>query len=187
MRRIEARDIMRYFVAYFDIEKPIVEAIRNGKGEAKQNACHKYINSYMGIGRNFKSNASPMLLITIENMLKNEGNQGVAELSDRYVRNDLVSRPEIKQVKVAASKLLWLYDHNTIIMDNNNMKILRVTNYNDYVIKWKDQFQLKLSELNDVIQSSFNNIDPIINQNWFKMRVFDMYLLSVYDEMNNTY
>lgn len=63
----------------------------------------------MKIGRNFKSNSSEMLLHTIENMLLNEGNLGVEELSDRYVRNELVSRPEIKNVKVAASKMLWLY------------------------------------------------------------------------------
>lgn len=185
MRKIEPIDIMRYYVAYYDIEKKLVNAIRNGKGEEKEKACHTYINSYMGIGRNFKTNSSPMLLITVENMLKNEGNLGVEELSDRYVRNELVSRPEIKNVKVAASKLLWLYEPETIIMDNNNMHVLKAFDYPTYVHIWNEVFELKHSEIDEVINTSFRNLDNIVHERWFKMRVLDMYLLSLYDEMKN--
>jgi len=181
-RKIEPRDIMRYYVAYYDIEKNIVETIKHDKGEEKFKACHKYMNSYMGIGRNFKSNSSPMLLGTIENMLRNEGNLGVEVLSDRYVANGMASKPNIKNLQVAASKLLWLYDHDTIIMDNNNMRLLKAVNYKKYVEKWNELYNAKLSEINEVIDTYFKNIDNIMNENWFKMRVFDMYLLSVYDK-----
>lgn len=184
MRKIEPIDIMRYYVAYYDTEKKLVNAIRNGKGEKKEKACHTYINSYMGIGRNFKTNSSPMLLITVENMLKNEGNLGVEELSDRYVRNELVSRPEIKNVKVAASKLLWLYEPETIIMDNNNMHVLKAFDYPTYVQKWNELFESKHSEIDEVISTSFRNLDNIVHERWFKMRVFDMYLLSIYSKNN---
>lgn len=184
-RKIEPIDIMRYYVAYYDTEKKLIDTIRNGKGEEKERACHTYINSYMGIGRNFKTNSSPMLLITVENMLKNEGNLGVEELSDRFVRNDLVSRPEIKNVKVAASKLLWLYEPETIIMDNNNMNVLKAYDYSTYVQKWNELFESKLLEINEVVNSLFSNLDNVMNERWFKMRVFDMYLLSVYDEAKN--
>lgn len=183
-REIQPRDIMRYYVAYYDIEKKLIEAIRNGKGEGKEKACHTFINSYMGIGRNFKSNASSMLLITVENMLKNEGNLGVEELSDRYIRNELASKPETQNVKVAASKLLWLYEPETVIMDNNNMKVLKAYDYPSYVQKWNEQFDSKLPEIDELISSVFSNLDNIMQERWFKMRVFDMYLLSIYAENN---
>ena len=186
LRKVESRDIMRYYVAYYDIEKKLVNAIRNGKGEEKEKACHTYINSYMGIGRNFKTNSSPMLLITIENMLLNEGNLGVEELSDRYVRNELVSRPEIKNVKVAASKLLWLYEPETIIMDNNNMNVLKAYDYSTYVQKWNELFESKLPEIDEVISSLFPNFDNVMNERWFKMRVFDLFLLSIYKESDTS-
>ena len=136
----------------------------------------------MGIGRNFKPNSSPMLLITIENMLRNEGNLGVEVLSDRYVANGMASKPNIKNLQVAASKLLWLYNHETIIMDNNNMKILKANNYKEYAFKWTELYNSKLLEIDKVIDTNFKKMDSIINEKWFKMRIFDMYLLSVYDE-----
>jgi len=184
MRKIEPIDIMHYYVAYHDSEKEIVEAIRIEKGKRKYEACHKFLNGYMKIGRNFKSNSSEMLLHTIENMLLNEGNLGVEELSDRYVRNELVSRPEIKNVKVAASKLLWLYEPETIIMDNNNMHVLKAFDYPTYVQKWNEVFESKHSEIDEVINTSFRNLDNIVHERWFKMRVFDMYLLSIYSKNN---
>lgn len=182
IRKIEPRDIMRYYVAYYDIEKRIIDTIRYNKGDEKFKACHKYMHSYMGIGRNFKSNSAPMLLATIENMLRNEGNLGVEILSDRFVINELASKPIIKNLQVAASKLLWLYDHETIIMDNNNMKMLKTFNYKDYTKKWDAFFNLILPDINEVINKKFKKMDSILNEKWFKMRIFDMYLLSVYSE-----
>jgi hypothetical protein len=181
MRKIEPRDIMRYYVAYYDIEKNIIESIKSKDLKSKEEAYYKYVN-YMKIVRNFKSKSANMVLITVQNMLKNDGNLGVEEISDRFVRGELVSRPEIKNVKVAASKLLWLYDKETIIMDNNNMKILKASNYKDYLIKWNKLYASKLNEIDDTIKTYFKNFDEILNEKWFKYRIFDMYLLAVYAE-----
>ena len=191
MRKIEPRDIMRYYVTYFDIEKNILEEIKSSDRNIRNKAYYKYVNKLMKIGRNFKPQSADMVLITIKNMLKNEGNLGVEELSDRYVRNELVSRPEIKNVKVASSKLLWLFDKETIIMDNNNMDVLKSKNYDDYVKKWNNLFYKKQNEIEEVIENNFINLDPIVNEKWFKMRIFDQYLLSIYAEQkivnnNNT-
>ncbi len=183
LRGIEPIDIMRYYVAYYDIEKNIIESVvSKGNFQNKEKAYNSYVNKYMKIGRNFKSKSAAMVLATIENMLVNEGNLGVEELSNRYVRYELVSKPEIKNVKVASSKLLWLYKNETIIMDTNNMKVLKAKDYNEYVIKWKEQFKIKIDEINTVIQKNFFNLDIILDQMWFKMRIFDMYLLAIYIE-----
>ena len=182
MRNIEPRDIMRYYITYFDTEKRILEDIKNANVTIKNNAYYTYVNKHMKIGRNFKPKSADMVLITIQNMLRNEGNLGVVELSNRYVRNELVSRPTIKNIKVASSKLLWLFDKETIIMDNNNMLVLKSKNYEEYVIKWKEIFSTKLNEIDEVIKNNFLNLDKVVNEKWFKMRIFDQYLLSIYDE-----
>lgn len=136
----------------------------------------------MKIGRNFKPNSAEMVLLTISNMLFNEGNLGVNELSDRYVRNELVSRIAIKNVKVASSKLLWLFDQNTIIMDRNNMKVLKAKSYAEYVNIWRKAFDLKQIEIDKILTAHFKNLDKATHEKWFKMRVFDQYLLSIYSE-----
>lgn len=186
MRKIEPRDIMRYYVTYFDIEKNIIEKIHDLDNNIVNNAYYVYVNKHMKIGRNFKPRSADMVLVTIENMLTNEGNLGVEELSNRYVRNDLVSKSTIKNVKVAASKLLWLFDKETIIMDNNNMKVLKANNYKEYVKKWSELYNLKVKEINEVIDKNFKELDKVITQNWFKMRIFDQYLLSIYNEQKAT-
>ncbi|MBS1639928.1 MAG: hypothetical protein JSR12_07715 [Bacteroidetes bacterium] len=182
MRKIELRDIMRYYVSYYDIEKNIIDAILTKKSIKRETAYYRYVNNYMKIGRNFKPKSAAMVLGTVDNMLRNEGNLGVEVLSDRFVSGELVSRPEIKNVKVAASKLLWLFNKETIIMDNNNMQVLKVKSYKEYVIKWTDLFEQKIIEIDALIKLHFKNIDQILDERWFKMRVFDMYLLSVYAE-----
>ncbi len=186
MRKIEPRDIMRYYVTYFDIEKNIIEKIHNLGNNIVNEAYYDYVNKHMKIGRNFKPRSADMVLVTIENMLTNEGNLGVEELSDRYVRNGLVSKSTIKNVKVAASKLLWLFDKETIIMDNINMKVLKANNYKEYVKKWSEVYNLKVKEINEVIDKNFKELDKVITEKWFKMRIFDQYLLSIYNEQKAT-
>lgn len=182
MRKIEPRDIMRYYVTYFDIEKNIIEKILASNDDSGNPAYYNYVNKHMKIGRNFKPRSADMVLLTIKNMLLNEGNLGVEELSDRYARYEILSKPTIKNVKVAASKLLWLFENETIIMDNNNMKVLKANNYKEYVKKWRELYSLKLIEINEIIEKNFKGLEEVINENWFKMRIFDQYLWSIFEE-----
>ncbi len=120
MKQIAQLDIMRYYVAYHDIEKNIIHAIQNKKNAIP--AFHYYMSNYMKIARNFKSNMAEKILSEVENLIQT--NIKVEELSNILVSKNFVSRNEIKQVEVAASKILWLYKTETIIMDNNNKNVL---------------------------------------------------------------
>lgn len=188
LRPIEPRDIMRYYVAYYDIEKDIIELINPTKeATLRHKAFYRYVNNYMKIGRNFKSKKAAEILQILDEIQKNDFVSSVEELSNKIVLNKLVSRPQILNVKVAASKLIWLFNNKTIIMDNNNMKVLGAINYQDFVSKWRTQYALKKEEIISVTKEFIKNYDSIINEDWFQMRVFDMYLLSVFSEKQLKY
>lgn len=178
MRPVEPIDIMRYYVTYQDIEKKILKNIHDRNPEKRMNAYNVYMHKHMKIGRNFKSKSGEMVLGTVKNML-GEGFVDVEELSKRLVKNELASRPTIINLKVAASKLLWLFLNETIIMDNVNMRVLGVKSYKEYIKNWQIVFQSKDDEIRTVIQENFNGLDDILNQKWFRMRIFDQYLLSL--------
>lgn len=179
LRKIEPRDIMRYYVAYFDIEKSIIDAVNSSNKNERIKALDRYLNKYMKIGRNFKSKSAERLLNIIDNLNRDIS---VVELSETLGKEKELLSGKTKNVLVAASKLRWLFDHKTIIMDNNNRKLLGAVVYKDYEKEWKMEFSKKIDEINEVIETSFSNVDCILKEDWFKMRVFDMYLLSVYGE-----
>lgn len=178
LRKVESRDIMRYYVAYYDIEKNILRAINSEDQAARVKALDRYLNKYMRIGRNFTEKSATKIIEIIDRFGKE---LNVNELSVKFKEVRLLSG-KTKNVIVAASKLKWLVQNETIIMDNNNMKVLHARDYEDYLVRWKSEFQRKLIEIDNVIENVFNHHDKIMNENWFKMRVFDMYLWSVYSE-----
>ena len=178
MRKILPLDIMRYYVIYKDIEQEIIENIVSENIEIRKLAYERYVHKHMGIGRNFKADSFAMVLVTATNMLR-EGIADVEELSDRYVRGEILSKSNIKKVEVAASKLLWLYRNETIIMDNINMKKLKAKDYKSYIENWKKEFEVREQEIIEVSNKYFNNIDEVINEKWFRMRVFDQYLQTI--------
>lgn len=183
LRPIEPRDIMRYYVAYYDIEKSIIESLNSTEDvDRRKKAFYLYINKYMKIGRNFKAQKADEILQILDDFKTNDFIKSIELLSNEFVVKKLVSRPQIQNVKVAASKLLWIFQNNTIIMDNNNKRVLKAKDYLDYVNIWKTQYELKKAEINSVLKRAFLNFDTIINEEWFQMRVFDMYLLSVFSE-----
>ncbi len=132
----------------------------------------------MKIGRNFRANTGPKVLITTKNLYLNHVHD-VEKLSKNYFEGGLLSGNK-RNALVAASKLLWLFDHEIIIMDDYTKKALGAKNYIDYTQKWNNAFDLKIIEIDSIISLyQLNNIDPIINERWFKMRVFDQYLWSI--------
>ena len=178
MRKILPLDIMRYYVTYKDIEQEIIENINSKNIEIRKLAYEKYVHKHMGIGRNFKAGTFAMILVTVTNMLR-EGIADVEELSNRYVRSELLSKSNIKKVEVAASKLLWLYRNETIIMDSINMKKLKAKDYKSYVENWKKEFEVREQEIIEVSNKYFSDIDELITERWFRMRVFDQYLQTI--------
>jgi len=181
-RKIEAVDIMRYYVTYNDIEKQILLDVHSNSFETRDAALGKYMNNHMRIGRNFKAtDDSKDMIFNITNNFFKYGDNEIEVLSNLYFEKKLLNN-KISNAKVAASKLLWLFDQEIIIMDNFNKSVLDVKteNYSDYISKWKSVFDIKVKEIDNVIkQYNFDKIDPIINEQWFKMRVFDQYLWTI--------
>jgi hypothetical protein len=180
MRKIEAVDIMRYYVTFIDVEKKILDEIKSPNLIVWENALKIYMNQHMKIGRNFRTGTDHMVLRATLNHFR-EGKQSVEKLSSIFFTNELLNN-KIENAKVAASKLLWLFNQETIIMDNYNKDVLRVSSsiYDDYVKVWMVAFETKLPEIEKVIlENNFQKIDMVMNEKWFKMRVFDQYLWSL--------
>lgn len=179
LRKIDALDIMRYYVTYMDIEKQILIDVHSNSITKRETALKKYMNSHMKIGRNFRKfdyKYETIYNLTLDSHTSNPND--IESLSKKFLERDILSG-EIKNAKVAASKLLWLFNQNTIIIDNLNKTILNIktNNYSDYTSKWEMVFKSKINEINSIIQKyNFANIDTTINKPWFKMRVFDQYL-----------
>lgn len=176
LKKIEPLDIMRYYVTYMDIEKQILLDIEDRKPQIRERAYNRYVNQHMKIGRNFRSGVCHMVLGATLNYLK-LGKGDVEELSKIYFSNGLLNK-RIKNATVAASKLIWLYVQETIIMDGEAIKFLGAKNYENFIIKWIEMFEIKEPEIIDVIENCFKNIDPVMEEKWFRMRVFDQFILA---------
>lgn len=163
-------DISRYYSAWKDIEESIVVAFNKG-GKAQIEAFKDYL-TYMKVIRCFRKGSTHEVLTTVE---KNKS-QTLQVINENL--KGFFSRSNMSQAYVAISKILWLYDNNTIIMDNNNINALSCGNdYEQYKKAWLLRYHDYCKGLDSFIEdSNINNYDPIICQEWFKKRVFDMYL-----------
>lgn len=180
MRKIELVDVMRYYVSYIDIEKRILKEIDSNDEATRLLALQRYMNSYMKIGRNFLAGTDTKVFWVTKNYFM-EGGRDIEELSKRFFTNELLNA-KIQNAKVAASKLLWLFNHSVIIMDNFNREVLKVKtdNYLDYTNAWELAYEAKWQEIESVLtEFNLKRIDPVMSEEWFKMRVFDQYLWSL--------
>ena len=170
-------DLMRYYVAYYDIEKPILDAISSNNRENISEGMRKYMGGYMKISRNFKGK-NYLKIYDITKEFYDSKNTNIESLSALFHKMELLSGIN-KNAKVASSKLLWLFNRNVVIMDNFNKKVLNVKtdNYSDYLNRWETEFQNKKKEIDQIILShDLKSLDNVFSENWFKMRVFDQYL-----------
>jgi hypothetical protein len=180
LRAIEAIDVMRYYVTYRDVEAKIIEAIDSGDDKEQEAAINFYMAKHMKIARNFGAGkGSVVLKKTIEYV--NDGKRDVSALSVEFHKAEILSG-ENKNAIVAASKLLWLLDHKVIIMDGTAREVLEMpdnSSYDEFVDCWKKHYAIAEPVIADIIgKYSFAAIDSVMEQDWFKMRVFDQYLVS---------
>lgn len=176
LRKVSCLDAMRYYVCYKDIEEKILKDFTNSKIEIKMQALKSYM-FYMKISRNFKSDSQ----VKIIEILNSQKKFDVNKLSDHFKTEKILSGQN-KKALVAASKFIWLTNKETIIMDNYNREILMTEegSYIKYCETWKEKFHSHKSELDKASQDLKKIIqDDIIDQEWFKMRVFDQYLWTI--------
>jgi hypothetical protein len=186
-RSIELPDLFRYYYFWNDFEKKYIENKNNGNVDI--DLFYDY-TKYMGITRNFKSGKIENVLNIADDYIKNTNQPSVDKLSDILCSNNL-THAGVKRVVVAASKILWFFDKNTIIMDNNNKNVLnklplRINNYQSYCDAWLNLFKIKQIEIkNKIVEYEIFRIDEIFESEWFQMRIFDTYLWKLFNEKAN--
>ena len=176
MKDILYIDLMRYFVNYYDKEHKLLQA-NETDSEDKLDLFISFKNAYMRVGRNFKNGKDEEILKAV---LDFKGNS-VKELSEYFKSEDFLSRNNENALS-AASKFLWLRKRDTIIMDGNNMKALKIWNYDYdlYCKKWRDKYEKYREQIIEITDKySLETIDPIFGEEWFRMRVFDQFLWSL--------
>lgn len=168
-------DIMRYYVNYRDYEKDLLESVQQNSYNL-QALFKSYKNSYMKVGRNFEPEKDKEILETVRRF--GYAKKSVEELSEEFKINGLAKNGH--STIVASSKFLWLYNKETILMDNNNSTSLglKSTNYNDYTAEWLLWYERYEEGMINLIDRYFDNMDPIMKEKWFRMRVFDQFLWS---------
>lgn len=179
-------DIMRYYVSYHTYEKDLLEAIKNDpESEDCLRLFRSYKNSYMRIGRNFKSGLDEKLLKTILNLKDN--NIDVKKLSEAFNKSKWLSKDNTTAI-VASSKFGWLINNETIIIDSLVSKLLKVkgNNYEEYCNKWQSIYVIAEPKIKKVIAEYFNHKEfKIMKDKWFRMRVFDQYLWTYSSKLNS--
>ena len=176
MKQIRYIDIMRYYVNYNDYEVQLLSALKNNTTDTLL-LFTQYKNSYMSVGRNFRSGSDEKILRTLIDFNDFSG-EYVVRFSNELKNKEILSG-NISNVFSAASKFLWLQKNDTIIIDSNNMASLKVykNDYKEYCNKWMERYKVQKSEIEDIVEKySLEEVDSIFSKDWFQMRVFDQFL-----------
>jgi hypothetical protein len=179
---IEPVDILRYYVNYIDFEKPLLDILETQDIDRDETLkrFRKFKNTYMSVGRNFKSETDAQVLEILNSNIS-VGNYDVLKLSDEYLDKELLN-PKIKKAYSACSKFIWLFNKETIIVDSLNRAALGIydDDYQLYCDKWKEVFSQKRNEIMEVIYShNLTEKFPVMQQEWYIRRVFDQYLMGI--------
>lgn len=194
LRELCIEDLLRYYKSYNDIEKPILDAFKNldsNEITKFQIAQVKNYMKYMKIHRVFinelefnkKNNKDKYEEILVSITLK----KNISDLN-KIIHENKLFNSKITDSLVAASKLKFLINHETIILDNNVRKVLNLkenVTYNDFCNRWNEEYNNYESRINLAITELLKlNLahKEILQEKWFKMRVFDQYLWDIYNK-----
>jgi hypothetical protein len=137
----------------------------------------------MKVIRNFKKGETSNVFKISEQFIKQHNKEeDVEKLSDLFYKNNVLAKDN-KNAKVAASKIIWVFNHDCPIMDNYNKTVLsglakcKIDSYEQYCKIWKDKYKEKEKQIEKQISNyHLEKIDSIFEETWFKQRVFDMFL-----------
>lgn len=170
--------------AYFfweDTEKPLVEGILHGDADTAAESFHKYLN-YMKITRNLKGQSAREIFTLAKTFAQKASEETSVNALAEALRHEKLTD---KVVLVAASKILWVFDHTAIIMDTQTRKALgtlsekriKDKDYATYCKLWKEQYAIAKPQIQALAkQYDLQKLSAVFNEEWFLMRVFDTYL-----------
>lgn len=193
MRTINLKDVLLIYISWNDYNK-ITEFIKNKKNDKKERAkkLHDYFVA-MRVRRNFKSEKD--FPETMENVIDvlDDSNDLVNETVDSL--NGKLQKfysGNTKNCPVACSKILWLYNHDNIIMDSINQKTLKQLvggkNYNNdygaFLKDWKVEFSKGKGSIQTLTDSFKKTLEDagletdVLDDKTFQQRVFDAFLIN---------
>ena len=176
LRDITKRDLFRYYYFWKEIEEKLFLAIKNDN----VGSFEEYLK-YMKIIRNFKKGSSKRVFQISGEYCDSSMTPAVDELSKMFYSAGILAK-ENKNANVAASKILWIFDRKQVIMDSANRKKLKTEGhktgtYFEYLQAWNVEYQRAKPEIKQITASlELSRIDQVFEEEWFQMRVFDLYL-----------
>lgn len=183
--KIGLTDVLRYYNLWKESEEKIYIAVSSRRNTKKAREQFKNYLSYMAIARNFKK-GSIGEVFRVALQFKNSDNTGaVSELSEKLNSKKLLSGNN-KNAFAASSKILWLFNRDFILMDSNCRQVLMKKyktgklDYIKYAELWIKFYNAVKPEIDSIINdNNLNRIDGIFGEEWFKKRVFDLYLINL--------
>lgn len=178
-------DVLRYYVLWTDVESDFV------KYREKLEFFRSYLN-YMKIIRNFKQGSTDYILNEVI-IFSIEGHENSVQKFSNLLNEKGFLNRKISKALVASSKILWLFNQETIIMDNFNIATLRNLNYSiaegdyeEYCLAWKTEYEKCRPEIQN-ISSKLKNLTldcELLQRDWFQKRIFDMFLWNSHYQKN---
>lgn len=178
---ISTADMLRYYLAWEDYEKELIQ----GPNKGNSDSFYKYLSG-MKVLRNFKSGSIKSSVFNIsKDFISSSKNHADAELlSKRFLEADVLNN-RIKNSIVAASKILWFFNLNTIIMDALARKYLqklsgeKIEGYISFCDTWEKQYaKFKPELIRKLEETGIYKISKLYQEEWFLKRTFDNYLWS---------
>lgn len=210
---INLKDVLLTYISWYDYNK-IADFIKNKANDKKERAekLHDYFVA-MRIRRNFKSEKDyPKIMENVidvlddSNGLVNETADSLNEKLQKFYSDSKKkkcnkedcdkkdsSKKDQKNCMVACSKILWLYNHDNIIMDSINQKTLkklinRKKSYNNeygiFCEDWEAEFDKRkdsIQKLTDTFKKTLAAAGlktDVLDDKTFQQRVFDAFLIN---------
>lgn len=173
-------DAIRFYYFWKEYEEKMYKEIVENNSI---NAFKEYLN-YMKITRNFKKDSSKEILIIANQFKLDKTVETVNKLSAEIIKSKMQSSNQ-KELIVASSKIMWLFDRDFyIIQDNLAKNVLEIISsdnsirtYGDYCANWNKQYSNYKKEIKNIIeQNELVKTDSVFKEEWFIKRIFDMKL-----------
>lgn len=170
-------DVLRYYIGWKDTDERLITGIKNGD----VNCFYAYLKG-MKVIRNFKKGSYKEIFKVVHEYVTNNPEKFDIEKFSTQLCKYLAK--DNKKAIVAASKILWVFNRDEIIIQDSKAKeyLKKISkkfknDYTDYCKTWEEQYLLFKPEYLKVIKKiGIDKQDNLFNEDWFIRRTFDNYL-----------
>lgn len=190
---INLKDVLLTYISWYDYDE-IADFIKNKKNDKKERA--EKLKDYfvvMRVRRNFKSEEKhPEAMENVIDVLDDNNDLANETVDSLNGKLQEFYSGNTKNCYVACSKILWLYNHDNIIMDSINQNTLKQlvggraynNDYDAFCKDWKAEFSKRkgsIQKLTDTFKKTFEAAGlktGVLDDKTFQQRVFDAFLIN---------